>query len=108
MGTNQTCGAPLVAQKVKNLPGMQEIARFDPWVRKIPWRKEWLPIPMFMENSMNRKAWWATVHGVTNLQAFAKQRKSLKTNKKMKRQPTEWEKIFVNDDNQQRLNFQNI
>ena len=67
MGTNQTCGAPLVAQKVKNLPGMQEIAGFDPWVRKIPWRREWLPIPMFMENSMNRKAWWATVHGVTNI-----------------------------------------
>ena len=27
---------------VKNLPAMQE-TRFDPWVRKIPWRWEWLP-----------------------------------------------------------------
>ena len=22
--------------------------RFDPWVRKIPWRREWLPTPVFM------------------------------------------------------------
>ena len=21
---------------------------FDPWVRKIPWRKEWLPTPLFL------------------------------------------------------------
>ena len=32
-----------VAQMVKNLHAMQE-TRFDPWVRKIPWRREWLPI----------------------------------------------------------------
>ena len=29
---------------VKNLPAMQ----FDPWVRKIPWRREWLLIPVFL------------------------------------------------------------
>ena len=28
---------------------------------KIPWRREWQPTP---ENSMDRGAWWATVHGV--------------------------------------------
>ena len=35
---------------VKNLPAMQENIRlgFDPWVRKIPWRKEWLPILVFL------------------------------------------------------------
>ena len=22
--------------------------RFDPWVRKIPWRREWLPSPVFL------------------------------------------------------------
>ena len=22
--------------------------RFDPWVRKIPWRREWLPAPVFL------------------------------------------------------------
>ena len=30
----------LVAQMVKNLRAMQE-TRFDPWVGKIPWRREW-------------------------------------------------------------------
>ena len=32
----------LVAQMVKNLPAVQEI-----WVRKIPWRRERQPIPVF-------------------------------------------------------------
>ena len=27
---------------------------FDPWVEKIPWRREWLPIPIFgLENAMD-------------------------------------------------------
>ena len=33
---------------VKSLPAMQETCRrcgFDPWVRKIPWRKKWQPTP---------------------------------------------------------------
>ena len=33
----------LVAQLVKNPPAMQE----DPWVGKIPWRRERLPTPVF-------------------------------------------------------------
>ena len=37
----------LVAQMVKNLPTMQENS-FDPWVGKIPWRREWLPTPVFL------------------------------------------------------------
>ena len=37
----------LVAQVVKNLPAMQEIG-FDPWLGKIPWRREWLPAPVFL------------------------------------------------------------
>ena len=37
----------------------------DPWVRKIPWRRAWQSTPVFLlENPMDRKAWWATVHGV--------------------------------------------
>ena len=39
--------ASLLAQTVKNLPAMQ-IPRFDPWVRKIPWRREWLPTLVFL------------------------------------------------------------
>ena len=39
---------------------------FDPWVRKIFWRREWQPTPVFLlENPIDRGAWWATVHGVT-------------------------------------------
>ena len=39
-------GASLLAQMVKNLqcsrPG------FNPWVRKIPWRREWLSTLVFL------------------------------------------------------------
>ena len=38
--------ASLVAQLVKNPPAMQETG-FDPWVRKISWRREQIPIPVF-------------------------------------------------------------
>ena len=34
-----------VAQTVKNPPATQV---FDPWVRKILWRRKWLPIPVFL------------------------------------------------------------
>ena len=27
--------------------------RFDPWVRKIHWRKKWLPIPVFLPGAFN-------------------------------------------------------
>ena len=36
-----------VAQMVKNLSVMWE-TRFDPWVGKIPWRKEWQPALVFL------------------------------------------------------------
>ena len=38
--------ASLVAQLVKNPPAMQRPG-FNPWVGKIPWRKERLPTPVF-------------------------------------------------------------
>ena len=40
--------ASLMNQQAKNLPAMQETqrCRFDPWVRKIPWRMKWQPIPV--------------------------------------------------------------
>ena len=37
----------LVAQMVKNLPQCRR-SGFDPWVRKIHWRREWLPTPVFL------------------------------------------------------------
>ena len=43
---------------------------FNPWVSKIPWRKKWPPAPAFFPGkSMDRGAWWATVHGVTKSRA---------------------------------------
>ena len=41
------------------------IVGFDPWVRKIPGRRKWYSC---LENSMDREAWRATVHGVTKNQ----------------------------------------
>ena len=32
---------------VKNPPSVQE-TEFDPWVRKIPWKRTWQPIPVFL------------------------------------------------------------
>ena len=32
---------------IKNVPAMQE-TQVDPWVGKIPWRREWLPTPAFL------------------------------------------------------------
>ena len=52
--------ASLVAQVVKNLPAMQERPGFDPWVGKIPWRKE-------METHSSILAWkilWTEAPGV--------------------------------------------
>ena len=40
-----------------------------PWVRKIPWRREWQPAPVFcLENPMDRGDWGATVHRVAKSQ----------------------------------------
>ena len=48
----------------KNLPEMSRDV-FNPWVRKIPWRKKWQPTPVScLGNPMDREAWRATVGGV--------------------------------------------
>ena len=39
--------ASLMAQMVKNHLQCR-ISGFDPWVRKIPWRKAWQPTPVFL------------------------------------------------------------
>ena len=42
--------------------------RFDPWVRKRPWRNEWLSTTLFfLENSMDRGAWRAQSMGSQEL-----------------------------------------
>ena len=53
---------------VKNLLAIREM-RFNPWIQKNPWRREWQPTPVFLpENSMDRGAWWAIVHEVAKSQ----------------------------------------
>ena len=38
---------------------------FDPWVMKIPWRRQWQPTPVFLPGEFHdRGPWQATVHGV--------------------------------------------
>ena len=46
--------ASLIAQLIKNPPAMWRPG-FDPWVGKIPWRREWLPTSVF---------WPGEVHGL--------------------------------------------
>ena len=36
-----------MVQRLKRLPAMREIW-FNPWVRKIPWRRKWQPTPVFL------------------------------------------------------------
>ena len=39
---------------------------FDPWARKIPWNRKWQPTQYScLGNPMDRRAWWAIVHGIT-------------------------------------------
>ena len=44
--------ASLVAQLVKNLPVCRRPG-FNPWVGKIPWRREWLPTPVFWPGELH-------------------------------------------------------
>ena len=37
---------------VKNLPAMRE-TQFNPWVQKIPWRRAWLPTPVFLPGELH-------------------------------------------------------
>ena len=56
-----------VALVVKNPPADVGDMRleFNPWVRKIPWRREWLPTPAFLTGkSQEQRSLRATVHGV--------------------------------------------
>ena len=39
---------------VKNPPAMQAYG-FDPWVGKIPWRREWLPTPVFLPGVFHKQ-----------------------------------------------------
>ena len=45
--------------------------RFDPWVRKMPWRRAWQPTPVFLlGESHGQRAWWTTLRGVSKSQTL--------------------------------------
>ena len=48
---------------------------FNPWVRKIPWRRAWQPTSIF-KNLMDRGAWQATVYRLTKSWTRLKRRSS--------------------------------
>ena len=51
--------------------------RFDSWVRKIPWRREWLTTPdSCLENPMDRGAWLIAVHSVAKSRTQLKRRRT--------------------------------
>ena len=68
--------ASQVALVVKNPPanvGRWKGLEFHPWVGKNPWRRAWQPTPVSLpEHPMDRGAWWATVHGVSQSQTRLK------------------------------------
>ena len=40
--------------------------RFNPWVRKIPWRRKQQPTPIFLPGkSHGLRSWWVSVPGVS-------------------------------------------
>ena len=52
----QVLGASQVALVVKNpLASVEDGKRggFDPWVRKIPWRRAWQPTPVFLPGELH-------------------------------------------------------
>ena len=49
---------------VKTLLAMKEMQEngFDPWIRKIPWRRKWQPIPVFLPGKL---------HGQRSLEGYS-------------------------------------
>ena len=54
-------GLPWWPQMVKRLLAILEIG-FDPWVGKIPWRRAWQPIPVFLPGEMPQNLPMASQH----------------------------------------------
>ena len=55
----------LAAQMVTNPPAMQETPGFNPCIRKVSWRREWQPTPIFLPGEFKDWGdWQTTVHEV--------------------------------------------
>ena len=78
-------GASLVARRLKKKPTYQcRRHRFNPWVRKIPWRRKWLTLQYpCLENPMDGGAWWATVHGVAKSRTWLGDHVTAKSKRKL-------------------------
>ena len=60
---------------VKNLPanaGAIKRHGFNPWMRKIPWKRAWQPTPVFLPQESHRGSSQAMVHGVTKTWTWLK------------------------------------
>ena len=55
-------GVSLVAQMVKNLHLQCRRPGINPWIKKIPWKREWLPTPVFLSGES---------HGQRNLVGYS-------------------------------------
>ena len=58
----------MVALVVKSPPGNTGDAKDVGsilWVEKIPWRRKWQPKYSCLENTLDREAWWVTIHRVS-------------------------------------------
>ena len=74
---------------VKNLPAMQE-TRFNPWVGKMPWRREWLPTPVFLPGEYHGQRRLAGYSPQGRKESDITEQLTLKKKKKKKRK----KKIF--------------
>ena len=62
----RTQATSLVAQLIKNSPAMGR-PRFDSWLGRIPWKREWLPTPVFWPGEFSP---WSQTKSRTQLSDF--------------------------------------
>ena len=93
------------------------IPGFDPWVRKIPWRRDQLPTPLFLENStdcivhrvtkswtqlsdfhFHFSLWWQkpTQHCKAIILQSKKKKKKKRPPSQINTVPVEWHKLLIN------------
>ena len=87
----------LMAQMVKNLPAMQETQAAS-LVRKIPWRREWQPTPVFLPREFHGQRSLAGYHSMAKSLIWLSDLTHTHYLPKMRR-------LFVIDSNKEKLQF---